>query len=104
MCIAREKSSSRGLHCKEWKVSNEDDRRNIEGFTIQSHRPIQEGDHLFAGQKGRELDDEVLRRIRQITDKRDIYGYLKVTAVLRKELSNEGKFPVNHKKVYRIMK
>ena len=50
------------------------------------------------------LDEEVLERIRRITNERATYGYPRVTAVLRKELKNEGKAPVNHKRVNRIMK
>jgi transposase InsO family protein len=54
--------------------------------------------------KARDMDIDILERIRRITDERSTYGYPRVTAVLRKELKNEGKSPVNHKRVYRLMK
>ena len=45
-------------------------------------------------------DPSVLDAIRSITDERPSYGYRRVTAVLSKKLQK----PVNHKRVYRIMK
>lgn len=45
-------------------------------------------------------DEKYLALIREITDKRPTYGYRRVTTLLRRSL----KEPVNHKRVYRIMK
>ena len=45
-------------------------------------------------------DPSVLDAICSITDERPSYGYRRETAVLRKKLEK----PVNHKRVYRIMK
>ncbi len=42
--------------------------------------------------------------IRQLVEERPMYGYRRVTAVLNRQLRAEGKAPVNHKRVYRIMK
>lgn len=47
---------------------------------------------------------QILKRIRAITDERPTYGYPRVTALLRKELVLEGLAPINHKRVYRIMR
>ncbi len=49
-------------------------------------------------------DEEYLLKIRTITDSRPSYGYRRVTALLNRQLSLEGKPRVNPKKVYRIMK
>lgn len=46
-------------------------------------------------------DDHYLPMIREIVDERPTYGYRRVTAVLNRQL---GEAPVNHKRVYRIMK
>ncbi len=42
--------------------------------------------------------------IRQITDQRASYGYRRTTAILNRKLHEGGCPPVNHKRVYRIMK
>lgn len=49
-------------------------------------------------------DNDLLPYIRDITDKRSSYGYRRVTVLLNHRLQSEGKFKVNHKRVYRIMK
>jgi transposase InsO family protein len=49
-------------------------------------------------------DDLYLALIRRITDQRASYGYRRATTLLNKELEKEGRAPVNHKRVYRIMK
>ena len=46
-------------------------------------------------------DERYLAMIRKIMDARATYGYRRVTALLNREL---GDVPVNHKRVYRIMK
>lgn len=46
-------------------------------------------------------DDAILERIRPIVAKRPSYGYRPVTALLKREQPAQ---PVNHKRVYRIMK
>ena len=51
------------------------------------------------------IDDEfLLPLIREITDARPTYGYRRVTQLLRIRLKSLEKEPVNHKRVYRIMK
>jgi len=49
-------------------------------------------------------DERYLLLIRAIIDKRATYGYRRVTAVMNRMLTAEGKDGVNHKRVYRIMK
>lgn len=46
-------------------------------------------------------DEHYLAMIRKIMDERATYGYRRVTALLNRQLGNA---PVNHKRVYRIMK
>lgn len=45
-------------------------------------------------------DEQYLPLIREITDQRATYGYRRVTALLNRKLQ----YPVNHKRIYRIMK
>ena len=52
----------------------------------------------------RPMTDELLARIRRITDKRGSYGYRRVTALVNRELIAEGKPTVNHKRMYRVMR
>jgi putative transposase len=49
-------------------------------------------------------DAAVLPRIQALVAKRPTYGYRRITAVLNRQLRAEGLSPVNHKRVYRIMK
>lgn len=49
-------------------------------------------------------DAAVLPRIRALVAARPTYGYRRITAVLNREMRAEGLEPVNHKRVYRIMK
>ena len=49
-------------------------------------------------------DSELLPYIREIIDLKASYGYRRVTVLLNRKLSLEGKSKVNHKRVYRIMK
>lgn len=50
-------------------------------------------------------DDEFyLALIRQITDERASYGYRRTTAIMNRKLREGNCPPVNHKRVYRIMK
>ena len=49
-------------------------------------------------------DDDVLASIRSICDARPSYGYRRVTQLLKLQRQAEGLPPVNHKRVYRIMK
>lgn len=41
---------------------------------------------------------------RSLVEERPTYGYRRITAVLNRQLRAQGKAPVNHKRVYRIMK
>ncbi|MCX7858094.1 MAG: IS3 family transposase [Deltaproteobacteria bacterium] len=49
-------------------------------------------------------DSKYLSLIREITDKRPTYGYRRVTALVNRYLRERGQAPVNHKRIYRIMK
>ena len=49
-------------------------------------------------------DGDLLPLIRTIVAERPTYGYRRVTALVNRELSQRGQPPVNHKRVYRIMK
>ncbi len=45
----------------------------------------------------------LLPRLRDIVDRRPTYGYRRIQAVLNRSLKSEGRPPVNHKRVYRIL-
>jgi len=49
-------------------------------------------------------DERLLPEIRDIIDERLTYGYRRVCAVLNRRLRQRGLAPVNHKRIYRIMK
>ena len=49
-------------------------------------------------------DAAILPRIERLVAKRPTYGYRRITSVLNRELRTDGFAPVNHKRVYRIMK
>ena len=49
-------------------------------------------------------DAAVLPRVRRLVDARPTYGYRRITALLNRDLAAEGAAPVNHKRVYRLMK
>ncbi len=49
-------------------------------------------------------DDALLPLIREIIDKKESYGYRRVTILLNRQLMSQGKDPINHKRIYRIMK
>lgn len=49
-------------------------------------------------------DAVLLPRLRRLVDERPTYGYRRLTALLNRELADEGQAPANHKPVYRLMK
>ncbi|QBX35138.1 IS3 family transposase [Paracoccus liaowanqingii] len=49
-------------------------------------------------------DAAVVPRITALVTVRPTYGYRRITAILNRQLRSEGLAPVNHKRVYRIMK
>lgn len=49
-------------------------------------------------------DEELLVHIRAIVHERATYGYRRVTVLVNDRLKKIGSFPVNRKKVYRLMK
>ena len=49
-------------------------------------------------------DAALLPLIERLVAKRPTYGYRRITAVLNRKLRADGLAPVNHKRVYRIMK
>jgi len=49
-------------------------------------------------------DVDTLQEIKKVCDKRPTYGYLRVTAVLKREKKAKKQAAINHKRVYRIMK
>ena len=46
----------------------------------------------------------VLPLVRRLVDARPTYGYRRVTALVNRELAAMGEPPVNHKRIYRLMK
>ena len=52
----------------------------------------------------RQGDDELLQAIRQLTDARPTYGYRRITALLNRARRASGAKPVNHKRVFRLMR
>ncbi len=48
----------------------------------------------------KDQDRAIISAIRQLVDERPTYGYRRITALLRKSLNR----PINHKRVYRLMK
>ncbi len=52
----------------------------------------------------KQQDEELLPYIREIIDAKASYGYRRVTILLNRKLTLNGKKKVNHKRVYRIMK
>ena len=52
----------------------------------------------------RQGDDELLQAIRQLTDARPTYGYRRITALLNRTRRASGADPVNHKRVFRLMR
>ncbi len=59
---------------------------------------------LSLAPSAKKADQEVLESIRKIIGERPMYGYPRVTAMLRKERKEEGKSALNHKRVYHIMR
>ena len=49
-------------------------------------------------------DNEIIAEIRAITDTRPTYGYRRVTALLNRARRGSGKPPLNHKRVFRLMR
>lgn len=49
-------------------------------------------------------DQELVLKLKNITNGRPSYGYRRACAVLNRELINDGLKKVNHKRVYRVMK
>jgi transposase InsO family protein len=49
-------------------------------------------------------DSKYLPIIREIIDNRPTYGYRRVTALINRYLKNTGQSPVNHKRIYRMMR
>ncbi len=56
------------------------------------------------GHYRRQGDDELLQAIRQLTDARPTYGYRRITALLNRARRASGAEPVNHKRVFRLMR
>jgi putative transposase len=56
------------------------------------------------GSYRRHGDDELLQAIRQLTDVRPTYGYRRITALLNRARRASGAEPVNHKRVFRLMR
>ncbi len=52
----------------------------------------------------RQGDDEVLAAIRQLTDARPTYGYRRITVLLNRARRAAGAEPLNHKRVFRLMR
>lgn len=61
-------------------------------------------DRLPRGPYRRAEDEAVLAEIRAITDARPTYGYRGVTALLNCARRSTGEPPVNHKRIFRLMR
>jgi putative transposase len=62
-----------------------------------SSRKVREQNNIIS-------DEEIILKLRIITNGRPTYGYRRACAVLNRNLIKEGVKRVNHKRVYRIMK
>src|SRR5829696_7444418 len=63
--------------------------------------------HRAAKPRGpyRKLEDgELLPLVRRLVDERPTYGYRRITALANRELASTGEPPVNHKRMFRIMR
>jgi transposase InsO family protein len=49
-------------------------------------------------------DEKYLSLIRKLVDQRPSWGYRTITAILNRQLTDQGQSRVNHKRVYRLMK
>ena len=49
-------------------------------------------------------DGKLLALIRRLDDERPTYGYRRITALAKRELASTGDSPVNHKRMFRIMR
>jgi transposase InsO family protein len=49
-------------------------------------------------------DAAILPLVRRLVDARPTYGYRRITALLNRDLAEQGLAPANHKRVYRLMK
>jgi transposase InsO family protein len=49
-------------------------------------------------------DGELLLLVRRLVDERPTYGYRRITALAKRELASTGEPPVNHKRMFRIMR
>ena len=49
-------------------------------------------------------DGELLPLVRRLVDERPTYGYRRITALANRELASAGEPPVNHKRMFRIMR
>jgi transposase InsO family protein len=56
------------------------------------------------GRYRRHGDDELLQAIRQLTDARPTYGHRRITALLNRARRASGAQPINHKRVFRLMR
>lgn len=61
-------------------------------------------ERLRRGPYRRAEDEAVLAEIRVITDARPTYGYRRVTALLNRPRRSSGEPPLNHKRVFRLMR
>jgi putative transposase len=49
-------------------------------------------------------DEDLLRLVRRLVDKRPTYGYRRITALANRDLARTGAPAVNHKRMFRIMR
>lgn len=55
-------------------------------------------------EQSRQGDNEYLKLIREIIEKRPTYGYRRVAVLMNSELKRREQSPVNRKRIYRLMK
>lgn len=72
--------------------------------TLEVSRSNQYDQKKLRGHYHKPNDEAYLPVIRELTNERPTYGYRRITALLNRQLVHTGQPPVNHKRVYRIMK
>nr|WP_170138600.1 IS3 family transposase [Rhodobium orientis] len=64
----------------------------------------QRGEAKSRGPYVKAADEALLPLIRRVVSERPTYGYRRITALVNRELVQNGRAPANHKRIYRIMK
>lgn len=79
-------------------------KRITETLNISRSNQYTKGTRRNRRYKPKQEDSKYLPLIREITDNRPTYGYRRVTALMNRNLRENHQSPVNHKRIYRIMR